>query len=98
MKNDLNQFKNVIDQTENFNLIEQLKKYIPKEPKWRYFIRYMDYKILVPINGAIQVYNQMLEGKNDKDIAQDLPGLVEKVKSYLKKYKPEQKKFSIESL
>ena len=58
----------------------------------------MNYKILVPNDGAIQVYNQMLEGKNDKDIAQDLPGLVEKGKSYLKKYKPEQKKFSIESL
>ena len=58
----------------------------------------MDYKILVPNDGAIQVYNQMLKGKNDKDISQDIPGLVEKVKSYLKKYKPEQKKFSIESL
>ena len=98
MKNDVNQFKNVIDQPENFNLIEQLKKYIPEESKWKYFIRYMDYKILVPSDGAIQIYNQMLEGKNDKDIAQDLPGVVEKIKSYLKKYKPEQKKFSIESL
>ena len=97
MKNDINQFKNVIGQPENFNLIKQLKKYIPKEPKWKYFIRYMDYKILVPKQGAIQVYNQMLEGKNDKDIAQDLPGLVKKVKSYLKKYQPEQNKFSIES-
>ena len=40
----------------------------------------------------------MLEGKNDKDIAQDLPVLVEKIKTYLKKYKPKQNKFSIESL
>ena len=83
MKNDINQFKNVIDQPENYNLIEQLKKYIPKESKWKYFIRYMNYKILVPNDGAIQVYNQMLVGKNGKDIAQDLPELVEKVKSYL---------------
>ena len=58
----------------------------------------MDYKILVPNDGAIQVYDQMLEGKNDKDIAQDLPVLVEKIKTYLKKYKPKQNKFSIESL
>ena len=98
MKNDINQFKNVIDEPENSNLIEQLKKYIPKESKWKYFIRYMDYKILVSNDGAIQVYDQMLEGKNDKDIAQDLPVLVEKIKTYLKKYKPKQNKFSIESL
>ena len=60
-----------------------------------YFIRYRDYKILVPEIGKIQVFDQMLEGRNDDDIAKEVPDLVKKIKTYINKYQPQQKKFSI---
>ena len=95
MKNDINQFKNVIDQPENSNLIEQLKKYIPKSLNGN-TLSAMNYKILVPNDGAIQYIIKCWRVKMIRTLL-EFTGLVEKVKSYLKKYKPEQKKFSIES-
>lgn len=98
VKNDSDQYINLAEQKASDDLINRLKKHIPEEPKWNYFIRYGDYKILVPKNGAIQVFDQMLEGRNDKDIADEVPELVKKTKTYIEENKPKQKKFSIKSL
>jgi hypothetical protein len=80
------------------DVINQLKKHIPEESNWNYFIRYGDYKVLVPKNGSIQVFNQILEGKNDKDIADEIPELVKKISTYIYDNQPKKKKFSIDSL
>jgi arylsulfatase A-like enzyme len=98
MINDPNQFNNIADQPEMSDVINQLKKYIPEESNWNYFIRYGDYKVLVPKKGSIQVFNQMLEGKNDKDIADEVPELVKKISAYIYDNQPKKKKFSIESI
>jgi hypothetical protein len=79
-------------------VINQLKKHIPEEPNWNYFIRYGDYKILVPKKGYIQVFNQILEVKNDEDIANEIPELVKKISNYIYDNQPKKKKFSIDSL
>lgn len=96
--NDPNQFKNIADLPESKIVVEQLKKHIPEEPYWKYFIRYGDYKILIPENGSIKIFDQMLEGKNDKDMAGALPGLVKKIESYIERYSPQEKKFIIAAL
>jgi arylsulfatase A-like enzyme len=96
--NDPNQFKNIADLPKSKVIVEQLKKYIPDEPLWNYFIRFNDYKILIPKNGSIQIFDQMLEGKNDKDIAGTLPDLVFKIESYIERYSPQEKKFIIAAL
>jgi arylsulfatase A-like enzyme len=96
--NDPNQFKNIADLPESKIVVEQLKKHIPEEPHWIYFIRYGDYKILIPKNGSIKIFDQMLEGKNDKDMAGALPGLVKKIESYIERYSPQEKKFIIAAL
>ena len=96
--NDPNQFKNIADLPESKIVVEQLKKHIPEEPHWNYFIRYGDYKILIPKNGSIKIFDQMLEGKNDKNMAGALPGLVKKIESYIERYSPQEKKFIIAAL
>lgn len=96
--NDPNQFKNIADLPKSKVIVEQLKKYIPDEPLWNYFIRFGDYKILIPKNGSIQIFDQMLEGKNDKDIAGTLPDLVLKIESYIERHTPQEKKFIITTL
>ena len=96
--NDPNQFKNIADLPESKIVVEQLKKHIPEEPHWTYFIRYGDYKILIPKNGSIKIIDQMLEGKNDKNMAGALPGLVKKIESYIERYSPQEKKFIIAAL
>jgi hypothetical protein len=40
----------------------------------------------------------MLEGKNDKDIADEVPELVKKISAYIYDNQPKKKKFSIESI
>ncbi len=95
LTNDYHQFKNIADLPSSLGIIDKLKKYIPEEKHWKYFIRYRDYKILVPEIGKIQVFDQMLEGRNDDDIAKEVPDLVKKVKTYINKYQPQKKKFSI---
>jgi arylsulfatase A-like enzyme len=94
--NDPEQFKNIADQPSSLEIIDRLKKHIPEEPNWNYFIRYGDYKILVHKNESIQVFNQMLEGRNADDIAEEVPDLIEKIKAHIKNHPPQQKKFSIE--
>ena len=98
LTNDPDQFNNIADQPQMSAVINQLKKHIPEEPNWNYFIRYGDYKILVPKKGSIQVFNQILEGKNDEDIANEIPELVKKISTYIYDNQPKKKKFSIDSL
>ena len=98
LNNDPNQFNNLADQTGSAKLINRLKAFIPDEPNWDYFIRHKTYKILVSKNGNIQVFNQMLEGRNDIDISEEVPELVQKIKRYINVKKPQQKKFSIASM
>lgn len=96
--NDPGQFENLAKQDSNAHLINHLKKHIPEERYWSYFIRHGDYKILVPKKGDIQVYDQMLEGRNDEDIAAEVPNLVKKIMKYIEVNKPQQKKFTIDLL
>lgn len=96
--NDAGQFENLAKQDSNAHLINHLKKHIPEERHWSYFIRHGDYKILVPKKGDIQVYDQMLEGRNDEDIATEVPNLVKKIMKYIEVNKPQQKKFTIDLL
>ncbi len=96
--NDPDQFINLANQPSKESVINQLKKHIPEEPRWSYFIRYGDYKILVPQKGEIQVFDQMLEGRNDKDISDEMPDLVKKIKAYIQGNKPNKKKFTISVL
>ena len=98
MVNDPNQFFNLAQQPQKTQMINQLKKHIPEESRWNYFIRYKDYKILVPKKGDIQVFDQILEGRNDEDIAAEVPGLVKKILGYIEENKPQQKKFTIDVL
>jgi len=95
LTNDSHQFKNIADLPSSLEIIDKLKKYIPEENRWKYFIRYRDYKILVPEIGKIQVFDQMLEGRNADDIAEEVPDLVKKIKLYINNHQPQQKKFSI---
>ena len=95
LTNDSHQFKNIADLPSSLEIIDKLKKHIPEENRWKYFIRYRDYKILVPETGKIQVFDQMLEGRNADDIAEEVPDLVKKIKLYINNYQPQQKKFSI---
>ena len=95
LTNDSHQFKNIADLQSSVEIIDKLKKHIPEENRWKYFIRYRDYKILVPEIGKIQVFDQMLEGRNADDIAEEVPDLVKKIKLYLSNHQPQQKKFSI---
>jgi hypothetical protein len=44
------------------------------------------------------VFNQILEGKNDEDIANEIPELVKKISNYIYDNQPKKKKFSIDSL
>ncbi|MEK9517313.1 MAG: sulfatase [Flavobacteriaceae bacterium] len=96
--NDPQQFENLANQPSKISLINQLKKHIPEESRWNYFIRYRDFKILVPQKGRVQVFDQMLEGKNDVDISEKVPDLIKKIMTYIEVNKPQQKKFTIAEL
>ena len=95
LTNDYHQLNNIADLPSSLGIIDKLKKNIPEENRWKYFIRYRDYKILIPETGKVQVFDQMLEGRNADDIAEEVPDLVKKIKTYINNHQPQQKKFSI---
>ena len=88
LKKDPNQFENLANQTEHQKVIDELKSNIPKEPKWKYFMRFNDYKILVPEDksSSIKIFDQASLGKVDVDVATENPLIVQQIKAYIKKH------------
>jgi len=97
LKKDPNQFENLANQTEHQKVIDELKSNIPKEPKWKYFMRFNDYKILVPADksSSIKIFDQASLGKVDVDIASEKPLIVQQIKAYIKKHSPANNKLIV---
>ena len=97
LKKDPNQFENLANQTAYRKVIDELKSNIPKEPKWKYFIRFNDYKILVPEDksSSIKIFDQASLGKVDVDVAEENPIIVQQIKTYIKAHLPKNNKLIV---
>jgi len=91
---DPEEFVNLAGDEKFASVKAKLRQHLPQEPQWKYFVRYHNFKAVVPSDGsAMKLYD--LEYRNDvneqNDIADDYPEVVDKVKTWLANQQPKTK-------
>ena len=52
LQRDPDEFVNLANDQKHAEVQERLHQYLPKEPQWEYFVRYHNYKAVVPADGS----------------------------------------------
>lgn len=85
LKVDPDEWKNVVDDPANAKIVARLSKQIPTNDGYKRFVRYGDYKAVIPEDGS----PMLLYGPGsaviyeDKDVSGDHPEIVQAIQSYL---------------
>ena len=88
---DPNEFVNLANDPEYAGIIERLRQYVPKEPQWRYFVRYHNFKAVVPSDGSPTLLYDMAyrnQVNEEDDVAKEYPEVVAGVEAWLAERKP----------
>ncbi len=98
LQKDPNEFDNLVNNPEYADTKTKLHRYLPDEPQWKYYVRYHNYKAVIPTDGsAMKLYD--LAYRNDvneqKNIAKDYPEVVNKVENWLAENSPTSKYLSM---
>ena len=86
LKKDPEEWTNLINNKKYSKVVERLSKHIPEDTNWKYYVRYKDFKAVVPADGS----NMMLYGPGAqiiyeaKDVAKEYPKMVQTIETYLK--------------
>ncbi len=73
---------------------------MPDEPQWKYFVRYRNFKAVVPADGSrMALYNMAYRDwvNEQNDVAQDYPEEVARIEKWLIKTEPTSKFLSMEN-
>jgi len=98
LKNDPNEFVNLAGDPEYADVIERLGQFVPDEPQWKYFVRYRNFKAVVPADGSdLVVYNMAYRNQVNEqdDVAEDYPEEVAEIQKWLDENKPTGKYLTI---
>jgi arylsulfatase A-like enzyme len=98
LEKDPNEFTNLAGKPEYTDVIERLRGYLPSEPRWKYFVRYHNFKGAVPSDGsAMKLFD--LAYRNDvneqNDVAKDYPHIVAQIDAWLAERDPDTKFLSM---
>lgn len=86
-KNDPNEWTNRIGDPEHSKIVRRLRKQIPEDKSYSHFVRYLDFKAVVPADGS----STMLFGPKvdmfaeSKDVSKSHPQIVKHINDYLAK-------------
>ncbi|MGD9264596.1 MAG: sulfatase-like hydrolase/transferase [Lysobacterales bacterium] len=91
LQQDPNEFVNLAPDARYAAIKQKMRSYLPAEPQWKYFVRYHNFKAVVPADGApMQLFD--LAYRNDvneqNDIAKDYPEVVAKIAAWLEQEPP----------
>jgi arylsulfatase A-like enzyme len=94
LQSDPNEFANLAGDAQYADVKAGLRSYLPQEPQWKHFVRFHNFKAVVPSNGSkIKLYD--LAYRNDvneqNDIAKDYPEVVNEIQNWLDENPPESK-------
>jgi len=95
---DPNEFVNLANDRKHAGVKERLHQYLPGEPQWKYFVRYHNFKAVVPADGsAMLLFDLAYRGHvNEQDnVAKDYPEIVAMIESWLVENPPVSKYLSM---
>lgn len=95
---DPHEWENLINTPRAQVAARRLKKLVPEEPQWKHFIRYRDFKAVVPADGGRMLLfdhsvENHLEERTDESAAH--PEIARKINTWLQKHPTEQKRIII---
>ena len=98
LQRDPNEFVNLADEQEHAKVRGQLHQHLPKEPQWKYFVRYHNFKAVVPADGSPLLlfdlaYRDYVNEQNN--VADDYPDIVSKINDWLEDKPPVSKYLSM---
>jgi arylsulfatase A-like enzyme len=97
-ENDPNEWTNLILEKRHESVIERLKAHVPEEPQWRHFIRYNNFKAVVPSDGSpMLLFNHDVENNLEErfDESADYPEVVAYIQKWTKENQPRGKRLDI---
>ena len=85
LKADPNEWTNLIDDPARAKVVNRLRKQIPNDPNYDHFVRYGDFKAVVPADGSpLMLFGPRVEMFAEaKDVAKDHPEIVRHITDYL---------------
>ncbi|MCW8927039.1 MAG: sulfatase-like hydrolase/transferase, partial [Xanthomonadales bacterium] len=94
LQSDPNEFVNLAGDPQYTDLKVRLRNYLPREPQWKFFVRYHNFKAVIPSDGSpMKLFD--LAYRNDvneqDDVADDYPEVVGKIKNWLNGQQPASK-------
>jgi arylsulfatase A-like enzyme len=94
LKRDPDEFVNLAGELKYKAVKERLFGYLPVEPRWKYFVRYHNFKAVVPADGSPMVlidnaYRGDVAGENN--LAKDYPEIVARIENWLSETQPTSK-------
>lgn len=95
---DPNEWKNLIHDKRQQDVVMKLKAYVPKEPQYKHFIRYDRFKAVIPADGSpMLLYNLGYQNNIEERAsdAEDYPEVVATIQTWLDKHKPTDKRIII---
>lgn len=91
LTNDPDQFHNLIGRSEHANVVERLHAHLPSEPQWKHFIRYHNFKAVVPADSSpMLLFNMAYQNQANEqtNVADEYPRVVEHIQSWLDRHRP----------
>jgi len=91
LQNDPDEFVNLAEDPDYAGVIERLRQFVPDEPQWEYFVRYRNFKAVVPADGSrMALYNMAYRNwvNEQNDLADDYPEEVAEIEKWLAETKP----------
>lgn len=88
LKTDPHERTNLIDDPAHAKIIKRLAKGIPNDPNYDHFVRYGDFKAVVPADGSpLMLYGPKVEMFAEaKDVSKDYPAIVTHIERYLSRH------------
>ncbi|MDG2253519.1 MAG: sulfatase [Opitutaceae bacterium] len=99
-KNDPNEWTNLIGDPERANLVRWLSKKIPEDKIYSHFVRYGDFKAVVPADGSpLMLYGPKVEMfAESKDVSSGFPEIASHIEKYLSKNPKAPKHLNLDTL
>lgn len=95
---DPHEWKNLINDPRGQDAARRLRKLVPEEQQWKHFIRYADFKAVVPADGGrMLLFNHSVENHLEErtDEARQHPDVVRKITAWLQNHPTKQKRITI---
>ena len=85
LKSDPHEWTNLIDDPTHTKIVKRLAKVIPDDPNYEHFVRYGDFKAVVPTDGSpLMLFGPKVEiFAEEKDVAKRYPAIVATIERYL---------------